>query len=56
MRRLWDALNVIWGGRLISFGDIGRQFSKICTETFKKIYTNQNDEDHVSEKSKAVFF
>ena len=56
MRSLWVALNVILRGRLIGFVDIGRPFSKICTETFKKMYTIQNDEDHVSEKIKSCFF
>ena len=56
MRRLWAALNVILRGRLIVFGDIGRHFTKICTEIFKKMYTIQNDEDHVSEKIKSCFF
>ena len=40
----------------IGFGDIGRQFPKICTETFKKTYTIQNDEDQVSEKNQKLFF
>ena len=43
MRGLWAALNVILRGRLIGFGDIGRHFSKICTETFKKMYIIQNN-------------
>ena len=41
---------------LIAFGDNGRHFSQICTETFKKMYTIQCDEDHVSEKIKSCFF
>ena len=56
MRRIWAALNVILRGMLIGFGDIGRHFSKNCKETFKKMYTIQNDEDHVSEKIKSCFF
>ena len=56
MRRLWAALSVILRGRLIGFGDIGGHFSKICTETFKKMYTIQNDEDQVSGKIKSCFF
>ena len=40
----------------MGFGDIGRHFSKICTETFKKMYTIQNDEDQVSEKNQNLFF
>ena len=55
MRRLWVALNVNLRGRLIGFGDIGQHFSKICTETFKKMYTVQKDEDHVSEKNQKLF-
>ena len=39
---------------LIGFDDIGRYFSKICTETFKKMYTIQNDEDHF-QKMKNCF-
>ena len=56
MRKLWDALNVFLRGKLIGFGDIGRHFSKICTETFKKMYLNQNDADNGSEKIKSCFF
>ena len=56
MRRLWAALNAIFRGRLNGFGDIGRHFSKSCTETFKRLYTIQNDEDQVSEKIKSCFF
>ena len=56
MRRLWAGLNVILRGRLIGCSDIGRHFSKICTETFKKMYTIQNDEDQVSEKNQNLFF
>ena len=56
MRKLWAALNVNLRGRLVDFGDIRRLFSKICTETFKKMYTIQNNADHVPQKkSKAVF-
>ena len=56
MRRLWAGLNVILRGSLIGCSDIGRLFSKICTETFKKMYTIQNDEDQVSEKNQKLFF
>ena len=56
MRRLWAGLNVILRGRLIGCSDIGRHFSQICTETFKKMYTIQNDEDQVSEKNQKLFF
>ena len=56
MRRLWAGLNVILRGKLIGCSDIGRHFSKICTETFKKMYTIQNDEDQVSEKNQKLFF
>ena len=56
MRRLWAALNVTLRGRLIGFGDIGRHFPKICTETFKKMYIIQNNENHFSEKTKSCFF
>ena len=56
MRILCAALNVILRGRLIGFGDIGRPFSKICTEIFKKMYTVQYNEDHVSEKIKNCSF
>ena len=54
-RRLWAALNVSLRGMLIGFGDIERHFSKSCTETCKKMYTIQNDEDHVSKKWRTVF-
>ena len=55
MRTLWAALNGNLRGGLIGFGDIGRHFSKICTETFKKMYTIQNDEDHISGKNQKLF-
>ena len=56
MRRLWAALNVILRGRLIAFGDIGRHFSKFCTETFKKNTQYKTTKTTFLKKSKAVFF
>ena len=41
---------------LIGFGDIGRHFSKTCTETFKKdVHNPKHDKDHVSKKWRTVF-
>ena len=56
MRRLWAALNVILRGTLIGFGDIGRHFSKICTETFKKNVHNPKRRRPRFQKMKNCFF
>ena len=56
LRRTWAALNVVLRGRLIGFGDIGRQFSKICTETIKKnVHNPKPRKPGFRKKSKAVF-
>ena len=56
MRRLWAALNVILRGRLTGFSDIGRHFSKICTETFKRNVHNPKQRRPPFQKMKNCFF
>ena len=55
-RRLWASLNVILRGMLVGFGDIGRPFSKICTETFKKNVHNPKRRRPRFQKMKNCFF